>query len=151
MKPNIKIVPLISRQDNPFDGQSTIVHAFKIINKSFFGAYDVEVIANYYTIKQANDGIVHRLYEKLPLKTNKVSYIKRFIPFKKKYGDNCAQFFTDEDLSHVVKNNKYVRFQVTARHSVTGLSNIQTFEFVNHTYIKNGFFVAGNSEKIQEN
>ncbi len=149
LKPKIHIVPLIAKQDNPFDNTQDMVHAFKIVNRSIFGAYDVEVRANYYTITQGENGIVDKLFKKIELKTNKINYIKPNKLFKKNYGDHCAQFFTIEDLSHEVRNNsKYIQFQVTARHSLTGLSNIKTFDYVNGTYVKEGFFKSGDYDEI---
>lgn len=149
LKPKIHIVPLIANQDSPFDGSDENVHVFKIINKSLFGAYDVEVRANYYTLQQGENGILNKLFNKIELRTNKINYIKPKKLLKKNYGDHCAQFFTRDDLSHQVKNNsKYVQLQVTARHSLTGLSNIVTCDFVNHTYIKNGFFKTGDNDNI---
>lgn len=148
LKPKIHIVPLIARQDNPFDGSDDMVHVFKIVNRSWFGAYDVEVRANYYTITQGDNGIVNKLFNKIELVTNKMNYLNPKKP-KKNYGDHCAQFLTLEDLVHQIRtNNKYVQFQVTARHSLTGLSNIKTFDYVNGNYVKEGLFKAGDYDEV---
>jgi hypothetical protein len=149
LKPKIHIVPLISRQKTPLNNSGETVHAFKIINKSLFGAYDVEIKANYFVIQQGDREIVNKIFEKIKLITDKYSYINRHRPFVKKYGDNCAQFFTLEDLSLGIQNGKYVQIQVTARHSLTGLSNIVKFQFIDSTYVKNGHFVTGNVDEIK--
>jgi len=150
LKPKIHIVPLIAKQDNPFDNDSRICHTFKIRNRSLFGAYDIEAKANTYSIRQGGNGIVNKLFHKIDLKTHRINYIPRNRVFDKKYGDNCIQFITYEDLSKEVReNNKYIQFQITARHSLTGLSNIFTYDFVDGTYIKEGFFVSGKSDEIK--
>lgn len=152
LKPKIHIVQRIAKQDNPFDNDSRICHTFKIRNKSFFGAYDIEARANTYSIRQGENGIVNKLFHKIDLKTNRINYIPRNRLIDKKYGDNCIQFITYDDLTKEVRdNNKYIQFQITARHSLTGLSNIFTFDFVDGSYIKEGFFVSGKSDDIKNN
>lgn len=150
LKPKIEIVPFIARQDNPFDDTAETCYAFKIINQSFFGAYEIEAKANDYSIRQGEHGIINKIFHKIELKTHRVNYIKRRRLFDMKYGDNCVQFFTYEDLrGEIIRNKKYIQFQVTARHSLTGLSNIFTYEFIDNAYVKDGFFVSGNRKEIK--
>lgn len=67
----------------------------------------------------------------------------------KKYGDNCIQFITYEDLSTKMKHlTTHIQFQITARHGLTGLNNIFTYEFVNKSAIKDGKFKEGNFKEI---
>jgi len=150
LKPKIEIVPIIAKQDNPFDGITDTCYAFKIINQSFFGAYDIEAKANYYTVRQGENGIINKIFHKIELRTHKINYVKRRRLIDKNYGDNCVQFFTYEDLKNeVIQNKKYIQFQITARHSLTGLSNIVTYEFVDGAYIKDGLFVSGNQKEVK--
>ena len=148
-KPKIDIVPLIAKHDSPFDNTNEICYAFKIINQSFFGVYDIEAKANYYTIQQGENGITNKIFHKIDLKTHKINFIPRRRVFDKNYGDNCIQFFTYENLSDEIKDNrKYIQFQITAKHSLTGLSNIFTYEFVNIGYVQEGHFASGNHKKV---
>lgn len=64
LKPNFNIVPLIAKNDSPFDNLDQICYSFKIINKSFFRAYDIEAKANYYYIIQGENGIVNKVFLK---------------------------------------------------------------------------------------
>ena len=121
LKPKFEIVNFIAKNDSPFDNVTDICYSFKIINKSFFGAYDIEARSNYYYIRQGENGIINKVFSKIELKTNKVNFIFGCKPFKKNYGDNCVQFFTYEDLSGKMENaSTYIQFQITARHSLTG-------------------------------
>ena len=149
LKQKFDIVHFIAKNDSPFDNVSDICYSFKIINKSFFGAYDIEARSNYYYIRQGENGIVNKVFSKIELKTSKVNFISGFKPFTKDHGDNCIQFFTYEDLSDKMKNpSTYLQFQITARHSLTGLNNIFTYDFVNKSVIIEGKFKEGNFKEI---
>ena len=149
LKPKIEIVPFISVQDNPFDNTNKICHGFKIINRSFFEAYDLEAKAELYSIKQSNDNIIDKTFHRIEMKTSKIAHIPRRRLFDKKYGDHCVQFFTYENLSnHVIIDEKYVQFQISARHGLSGLSNIFTHDFVNKSVIMKGKFKSGNYSEV---
>lgn len=149
LKPKFEIVPYIAKNDSPFDDVKDICYSFKIINKSFFGAYDIQAKANYYAIRQGENGIVNKIYSKIELKTDKINFVPQFKPFKKNYGENCIQFFTYENLSAKMNGGtNHVQFQVTARHSLTGLNNIFTYEFVNKGTIIEGRFKEGNYKEV---
>lgn len=148
-KPKFEIVQFIAKNDSPFDNIKDICFSFKIINKSLFGAYDIEARANYYNIRQGENGIVNKIFSKIELKTSKINFIPGNKPFKKNYGDNCIQFFTYEDLSEAMKKNTtHVQFQIMARHSLTGLNNIFTYEFVSKAAIIEGRFKEGNFKEV---
>ena len=147
-KPKFEIVQFIAKNDSPFDNIKDVCFSFKIINKSFFGAYDIEARANYYNIRQGENGIVNKIFSRIELKTDKINFIPGYIPLKKNYGDNCVQFFTYEDLSKSMKNTTHIQFQITARHSLTGLNNIFTHEFVSKSSIVEGRFKEGNFKEV---
>ena len=148
-KPKFQIVPFIAKNDSPFDNINEVCYSFKIINKSFFGAYDIEARTNYYHIRQGENGVVNKVFSKIELKTNKMNFVPRWIPFKNGYGDNCVQFFTYEDLSTAMNNSLIqIQFQITAKHSLTGLNNIFTHDFVNKGTIVDGKFKEGNFKEI---
>ncbi|MDR7370758.1 hypothetical protein [Flavobacterium aquidurense] len=149
LKPKFDIVHFIAKNDSPFDNVSDLCYSFKIINKSFFGAYDIEARSNYYYIRQGENDIVNKVFSKIELKTSKVNFISGFKPFTKNYGDNCIQFFTYEDLSSKMNNSStYIQFQITARHNLIGLNNIFTYNFVNKSVIVEGKFKEGNYKEI---
>lgn len=146
-RPRFEIVNFIAKNDSPFDNTADICYSFKIINKSFFGAYDIEASANYYAIRQGENGIVNKIFSKIELKTNKINFIPANHLFKNN-GDNCIQFFTYEDLSQNIKNTTHIQFQITARHSLTGLNNIFTHEYISKTAIIEGRFKEGNFKEV---
>jgi hypothetical protein len=148
LRPKFCIVPYIAKNDSPFDDVSQICYSFKIINRSIFRAYDIEARANYYHLVQGENGIVNKVFSKIHLKTDKINFISGCRPFKKNYGDNCVQFFTYEDLSTEMKSKTHIRFQITAKHSLTGLNNIFTHEFVNRGVIIEGKFKEGNYKEV---
>lgn len=148
-KPKFEIVPLIAKNNSPFDNIDQICYSFKIINKSLFGAYNIEARTNYYYIIQGENGIINKIFSRIELKTDTINYIPGYIPFKKNYGHNCIQFFTYEDLPEKMKYSPtHIQFQITARHSLTGLNNIFTHEFVNKAAIREGKFKEGNFKEI---
>ena len=148
-KPKFQIVPFIAKNDSPFDNINEVCYSFKIINKSIFGAYDIEARTNYYHIRQGENGVVNKVFSKIELKTNKMNFVPRWIPFKNGYGVNCVQFFTYEDLSTALNNSLIqIQFQITAKHSLTGLNNIFTHDFVNKGTIVDGKFKEGNFKEI---
>lgn len=149
LKPKFEIVEFIAKNDSPFDDIDDLCYSFKIINKSFFGAYDIETRANYYNIRQGENGIVNKIFSKIELKTSKINFVPGLIPFKKNYGDNCVQFFTYVNLSDAMNNNiTHIQFQITAKHSLTGLNNIFTHEFVSKSSIIEGRFKEGNFKEV---
>lgn len=149
LKPKFEIVPLIAKNDSPFDNTDQICYSFKIINKSFFGAYDIEARTNYYYLIQGENGIINKIFSKFELKTNKVNYVPGYLSFNKKNGNNCIQFLTYENLSEKMKSSTtHIQFQITARHSLTGLSNIFTHEFVRKNAIREGKFKEGNFKEV---
>lgn len=148
LRPKFEIVPYIAKNDSPFDDTNKICYSFKIINKSLFGAYDIIASANYYKVVQGENGIINKVFSKIELKTNKVNFVPGF-RFKKEYGNNCVQFFTYEDLQKAMNNNStHIQYQITAKHSLTGLSNIFTYEFTNRGTIIEGKFKEGNFKEI---
>jgi len=149
LKPKFEIVPFIAKNDSPFDDVPDLCYSFKIINKSLFGAYDIEARANYYVIRQGENGIVNKVFSKINLKTDRINFVPKYKPFEKRYGENCIQFFAYEDISSKMNGNTtHIQFQVTARHSLTGLNNIFTHEFVNKGIIIDGKFKEGNYKEV---
>ena len=149
LKPKFKIVGKIAKNDSPFDSTDEICYFFKIINKSFFDAYDIQAKVNSYKIKQGENGIVNRVHNKIELKTSQINYVKRNKFCQKNSGENCVQFVTYEDLTKLMSSGD-VHIQITARHSLTGLSNIFTYDFVNKSSIIEGKFKEGDFEEVIE-
>lgn len=150
-RPKIAIVNGISKSDSPFDNRAEICYGFKIINKSFFSVYDITAEASYFTVLQGENKIINKVYSNIPLKKSHVSSIKRRRLINKEYGDNCIQFFTYENLSNAMDSQKkYIQFQVTCRHGLTGLSKVSAIEFVRCSDIQDGAFLSGNHHGIRK-
>jgi hypothetical protein len=158
LKPKIKIVKFIAKSKSPFRNPNEfpnpdhhkICYAFKIINKSFFRAYDIHAKVNTYKIVQGKNKIMDKVINgSIALKTDEVNFIDKNKYFlSQNYGDHCIQFFTFEDLSAILEKDTYIEFQITAKHGLTGLSSTFIHEFVNINDIKKGLFESGNNEII---
>ncbi|WP_079242581.1 hypothetical protein [Chryseobacterium indologenes] len=148
LRPRIKIVPFIAEQNSPFDSTNQTCYGFKIINSSFFPAYDIEAEASLYEIRQGQNGIIDKIYKPIPLKTYKISHLPRRRLLDKKYGDHCVQFFTYEDVKNEMCIGGTIDFKITAKHGLTGLSNIVSFCYTNPNEIKQGKFKSGNYQEI---
>jgi len=148
LRPKFKIVPFIAKTQSPFKDSNDPCFAFKVINKSYFGTFDVHAKVYSYKILQGENKIINKVISPIFLKTEKVNFVARNKFFNKNYGDNCIQFFTYEDLFYLLKNRNYIEFQITAKHSLTGLNSINTYEFVNPNLIRIGNFKSGNIEEI---
>lgn len=63
--------------------------------------------------------------------------------------DYAVQFFTQEDCRTILDSNeKYIQFQITAKHSLTGFSKVRTMKYAHVSKVENGSFLSGNSFEI---
>lgn len=158
LKPNIKICDKISleiREDIPHFG-------FKVINKSwFFKVYDLRVrLYALRLIPSENNEDYHM--DELELRKDNTWFLNRFnirhcfqdLIFNRKRlrkrTDYAVQFFSTEKIKDLVDTNKRIRFEVLAKHSLSGFSVVKTYTFRHKNDLVNGSFLSGNTSLIKE-
>jgi len=151
LKPSIDIVPLISKGDSPFDSTNEIVYGFKIINKSLFSLYDINIKATYFELEQSDNNHVDIIMKDcIHFNRPNLIFLEKFIPYYKNYDKNCFQIFTYDNIEDKLSDRKTsLKFQVYARHGLSGLSKFVTHNFCNTTEIKEGKFLSGNKKDIK--
>lgn len=147
LKPKFHIAEYIAHDGVSLFGENHEVYMFKVLNKSFFAAYDVNVELHLLQPVRGEKKITNKFYKKLTFRSNQVSYVPgRFmIPD----GDNAMIFVTHDDLeSHLAHTENYLQIRLTARHALTGLTNVINQEYVSVKNIKQGKYKSGNTFDI---
>lgn len=150
MRPKIKIAPYICKRRDKFDDVEETYFGFKIVNLSWFSAYDVTVELSSLVSYPMKNGMNFR-YTPLKLKTSKSNFLAPYRPslIKKNYADYALIFRTYEDLESILSHNlKSIQLEVTLKHGVTGLSRIHVMNFADCSEIKVGNFEYGNNFNI---
>jgi hypothetical protein len=158
LKPNVKICDKISEEE--MDGISNF--GVKVINKSwFFKVYDIKVrLQSEKLVPSENnedyhtDDIILRKDHTWLLNRFNVRHCCQDLIFKrkrlKKRTDYCVQFFTKENLNILVESNKRIKFEVLAKHSLSGFSVVKTYTFRHKNDLVKGSFLSGNTALINE-
>ena len=153
LRPKIDISHYISKQLNTFDNIPASVYMFKIINKSFFSAFDIHLelfkMEQYRVTATGNN---YRI-KVVPLI---ISNIKHLPPFKStgsckktSLAPHCTLFRTTEPLEELlVKENDTLQLQITLRHGLTSLSRVYRKDYISTKDIKTAPFTFGNSLEI---
>jgi hypothetical protein len=150
LRPKIKISPNICCKNDSFDNTEHNVYLIKVINTSLFSGYDINVELSSLVSYPVRDGRNFR-YTRIPMKVEKLDFIARYkFGWKKKnYGDFACLFRCYEDLDKILKeDSNSIKFQVTLRHGVTGLSRVFNTEYALSSDIKHGHFSFGNNFNI---
>lgn len=150
LRPKIKIAPHICKQRDVFDETNRDCYLFKVVNLSWFSAYDVSVDLSYVRRYPVKDGINSRLFP-LSLKVDKLNFMPSFRPkwLKRNNGDYAFLFRTYDDLNTLLQDQqKSIFLQVTLRHGLTGLAKVFTIEYVGESDIKTGTFAHGKKFNI---
>ncbi|MBL4662157.1 MAG: hypothetical protein JKY22_00990 [Flavobacteriaceae bacterium] len=158
LKPKLRICNKISIEER----EGSIHFGFKIINKSwFFKVYDLRVkLYSIELIPSENNEDLH--YDELSLRKDNTWFLNRFniyhcfqdLIFKdrrlKKRTDYAVQFFTKENLTDLVDLNKRIRFEVLAKHSLSGFSVVKVYTFRHKNDLILGSFLSGNTPLIKK-
>lgn len=158
LKPKLKICDKIA-----IDPEDGIDHyGFKVINKSYFyrvydmkaKLFEVEILPS-----ENNEDF---LLKEIDLRKSNHWFLNRFNPTHtwqdlicnekklKKRTDYSIQFFTKIDIKTLVESKKRIRFEVLARHSLSGFTVVKTQTFTHKNDFVNGSFLSGNTSKIKE-
>ena len=150
LRPRVKIAPIICLQKDIFENTSRDCYIFKIINLSYFSAYDISLELCNQVTYPVKDGINYR-YFPLKLKTNHLNFVAPYRPrwYKKEYGKYAMLFITYENISEIIDNERNsIKIQVTLKHGLTGLTKVFSAEYVSTSDIAKGYFAFGNNFKI---
>jgi hypothetical protein len=143
MKPSFTISTKIAHIDNERFGQILKnSYLVKIVNNSFFIAYDIRVELEKIEKYSVKNGSNNRILP-LNLSKNNVYFVKNKSIWNTNNGQNAYLFKTNEDLSKILQENCSVRFMITARHGFSGLTKIFIQEFDVISDIESGHFCKG--------
>ena len=150
LRPRVEISPEIAKHNDPFDANKRMCWVFKIVNKSFFSAFDVQVeLMEKITYPAHPYGQNVRMFP-LTLKVNSIPHVAPFRPswFKKDYSDYALRFRTYDDLDVVLNDpTKSLQLKVTLKHGLTGLGKVYSKQYVGPA-IKSGQFVIGSKFEV---
>ncbi|MGB3606537.1 hypothetical protein [Psychroserpens sp.] len=158
LKPKIRISDKISVEN--IQGERHYV--IKVINKSlFFKVYDMKVrVYSIINVPSENNTDFH--CDDIELRKDYIWFLNRLnwrhifqniihgTKRLKKRTDYAAQFLTKENLNDLVGTNKSIRFEVLAKHSLSGFSVVKTYTFRHKNDLVNGSFLSGNTSTIKE-
>lgn len=143
--PIIEIAPFISKES---DDKGGYVYWFKYVNKTDYPIYNVQVEA-YFLTPIGSDGGTNLKITDLNVKHTTYTHV----PCKKKDDKNAqhaVQVRCLDDISGTwINQSSYLRFDVTAKHELSGFSKVFSKEFHNkNTSIKSGTFKFGDDLTI---
>jgi len=143
-KPKVRLSPFVCK-GRFMEGDNIDYFFIKIINVSFFSAYDVSVelleVDSYPTI----NGQMNNRFIPLTLVLNHISNIPGYRPsWIRKNAPYAIRVRTVEDINKILSSDyKSVMVKVTLRHGLTGLVKVLTKEYTDCGQIKNGKFDYG--------
>ena len=142
-RPRVEIWPIIAENDEIDKGK--IAFSFKIRNKSWFRAFDINIQLFEVITIASNNGYRNYRHIELKMKTQQWSYISKMKSrlFYPKFSDNYLIFRTYENLNQILNDQtKFLQFEITLRHGLTGISAIHIREFVRGS-VTPGIFQSG--------
>lgn len=143
-KPKIKISPFMCRyKHDEIDKQE--FYFIKIVNLSFFGAYDINAELLELDRYPALNGMMNTRYKSLTLVSNKVSHIPGYLPSKlRRDAPYAVRLRTKEDIASILNSEyKSVVIKISLRHGLTGLVKVHSKEYVNPEDIRDRKFNYG--------
>jgi hypothetical protein len=151
MRPRIAIANTIAKLENTFDQETPYTFVFKIVNCSWFDAYEIQLElyeVNYYP---AVPNGMHRRLTEIMLKRNHLKQIPARKRLKKgsMLADHCVTFRTNQDLQATLTDQrKAIELHITSKHGLTGLSKVYRMDYRSLSCIKAGNFRFGSSFDI---
>ena len=145
-KPKLRLCDFMCRNNSQFPGDYTTHYFFKIVNVSWFSAYDIRVQLNILEkYPTPPSGMMNKRTIPLTLVSAQVSHLPPFRPmWWRKDAEHCIRFRTVDKLDDIIKDDyKSVQLQVTARHGLTGLVKVFYQDFADVSLIRDGKFTYG--------
>jgi hypothetical protein len=152
LRPSIRICQVIAKQENTFDQETCFTFVFKIINRSWFDAFEIQLELFEVSFYPAFPCGLHKRLTEIRLKRNHLKQIPRRKLLKRnsQIADHCINFRTNIDLEAIVKNSlKAIQLQITLKHGLTGLSRVYYMDYRSPACIKPGDFEFGNKLGIK--
>lgn len=144
-RPRIKISPFICKDYLP--GESDVKYYFiKIVNKSWFSAYQVSASLNKRrSYPTPPTGMTNNRITPLTLVLDELNHLHPFRPdFYRKEAKHAFRFRTIDDLSAIIDNpNNSILFEIKATHGLTGITKVFVEEYSHSSQVKNGQFTYG--------
>lgn len=145
-KPKIGISKFIVYNSTYADDPGEVHYYIKIVNYSLFSAYDVKVELTeqrYYPTPPT--GSLNKRLKPIELPMNYMQHLPPYRPkWIRKEAAHCMRFRADENLLEIVqREHSCLRFQVLARHGLTGLVKVFHKEYSDKIQVKAGQFKYG--------
>lgn len=146
-RPRVRICCQISTHIKSYGGNAARWYCFKIINKSFFRAFDLRVeIIQKIPVTGPEGKTNHRT---VPLSLIKEQY-NYVAPFR--FGEKSEYamwFLTDDDITTMLNENEHhlIELRVICKHALTGLGGVFVRTYSKHD-IKEGTFKSGDTFEI---
>ena len=144
-KPKIEISPFITKGPGP-RANERIAFTIKIVNRSWFTAYDVRV--EMHTMKKIPtppQNTMNTIATPIKLVYDYLSTLDAYRPRWFQNDDkHCVRFRTLEDLSAILLDDMAsIEVRVILRHGLTGLSNVHRQEYSDPSQLELGRFTSG--------
>lgn len=127
-------------------------YAVKVVNKSYFSAYDVEPALYVVKLIPANPSGYHKDYiSKIEFK-KVTSYLGRRTFFDDKTGKHeyASWYITFENLKDLIEEeNTMLEFRISLKHELSNLARTQEKQYSRRSNIKEGQFVSGKKYHIE--
>ena len=142
LRPRVRISNKICLSRTNIEGKQKNSFHIKVVNLSFFPAFDIKVSLEKHTPYPVEGGINFRV-EQLKLIKSELSCIAP-LRNNKNYGDMAMIFRSEENLTEILEQpQSRISFQITLKHGVTGLTKIYTQTYSLDSSIKEGHFIFG--------
>ncbi|MCU0336303.1 MAG: hypothetical protein MUF12_00435 [Sediminibacterium sp.] len=132
----------------------TIIYWFKIINKSRYTAFDLNISIDTREIKTVNDpsAITDEMLEAIIVSRPLFPTVPKYADDKTvaltKQASHCIQVHTKNDLDAIFNSGNYtILLQVSLKHGVSGLSRAKE-KIYTKSAVKKGDFLGGNGLKV---
>jgi hypothetical protein len=155
LRPKLAVATKICKQEMCIPGESEPSYLFKIVNRSYFDAFDVHLeLLQLTQVKVTSKGINER-GKPLPMKRNEIKHIPPFMSTAKceerSYARHAILFRTHENLERILNDeNQTLQLRIILRHGLTGLSRLYKTDYINKYDIEEGEFEFGNSLEIKK-
>lgn len=146
-RPRIHISPHMAKAIDVFDPAQRCAWAVKIVNRSYFSAFDMRVEFSQKFSFPGPNGLQNYRVIPLPLVKDQYPYVAPFRPqmLKKGYSDYAIRFRTYQDIDHILSDQRNtIEVRIICRHALTGLGSVFIYEYTQHG-IKVGVFKSGSS------
>lgn len=126
-------------------GGDTLFYTFKVVNRSWYSAYDISIELQQVEKISVADNKVNQRLTSLSVIEGRVSNIAPYRPaWVRKEAQHCLICRSKENIKDILTDDfKTVMVKISLRHGLTGLVRVFTKEYCQLSDIKNGKFSYG--------